>query len=63
MYKNDIKEIREMLLKIYKEDEIDIWLLSKNKLLDNQIAVSLIFNGEANKVKQVVQQLLDGVYI
>lgn len=56
-------EIISMLSEMYSGGEIIVWLTSPNKLLDGKTADEMIANGEADKVKTVIQRMLDGSYI
>jgi len=58
-----IEPYMEMLIKMYTIKEAHEWLRSENKLLDGERAIDLIKRGEGDKVKNVIQCMLDVVYL
>jgi hypothetical protein len=53
----------ERLADLYEPDEARLWLFSRQKLLDGQIAADLIQQGHADKVINVIRQIEEGVYV
>lgn len=56
----NIDDIVEVLDDFYTRDEIDVWLASPNRLLNNQVPHDLIESGRGD---EVLRQIRDGVYL
>jgi uncharacterized protein (DUF2384 family) len=59
----NLDRIRRRLAEYYTPDEIDQWLASRHKLLDEQRPVDLIFAGEVSEIDRLLDQLDDGAYL
>jgi len=58
----ETNKILELLYDLYSAHEANVWLRSPNNLLGGKTAIELIKRGEHEKVKSIVQGMLDGVY-
>lgn len=51
------------LLELYTEPEALRWLCAQQKLLDWRRPVDLIAEDDADAVRRIIRQVLDGVYV
>ena len=56
-------EIRNRLSEYYSEEEIEIFLNSKQPLLNDRIPLALIAEGKADRIIAMLNRLDDSVYI
>lgn len=61
--KDDIAYVMRELDDFYTEPEALMWLILPNRLLDGEVAASLMARGRLNDVLRLVRQLNDGVYL
>ena len=61
-YDAELKRVAELLRNIYTPMEVHDWLLSKNKLLDDNTPAQLIAKGRVAEVEALIDQLNSGAF-
>ena len=59
----DLEFVVDLLSELYSPDEARLWLLSRQRSLDDKSPVQLISDGRIEDVIACVHRLRDGVYI
>jgi transcriptional regulator with XRE-family HTH domain len=59
----DLEYVVDLLADLYQPSEARIWLLSRQRLLDDARAIDLIKAGRTDEVLQVLRPLLEGVHV
>jgi uncharacterized protein (DUF2384 family) len=59
----DLEYVVDLLADLYQPDEARIWLLSRQRLLNDARPVDLIKAGRTEEVIQMIRQLLEGVHV
>lgn len=59
----DLEYVVDLLADLYQPEEARVWLLSRQKLLDDVRPVDLITKGRTDEVIQMIRQLLEGVHV
>ncbi len=57
------QQIRERLAELYDEDDAYAWLQLPQGLLGGQIPAVMIAAGEGEKVRNMLQAILDGAFL
>jgi transcriptional regulator with XRE-family HTH domain len=58
----DLRYIVDRLSEFYTPEETRLWLYSKHRLLDDERAIDLINQGNADKVLAVIESLDEGTF-
>lgn len=59
----EMEYVVDLLADLYAPEEARMWLLSRQRLLDDARPVDLITKGRTDEVIQMIRQVLEGVHI
>lgn len=57
----DLERVKEALAEVYRPGGIEVWLASRNRLLEDARPIDLIRQGEAERVLAVIEGLAEGI--